>query len=652
MIAYPRFTKLIVSHYMTAFPEISGRVRVRYHNLEDDVMIKSIFNSGKSKGLVGMKIPDWMITDEMKLIENYQLYAEVFGVDVPTTQSQPIKSTQGTHRTPSAPTTPNPEIAEGESSAPQRSTVIRLHTLQVSLAEQKICEELEAKQNVEKVKEHLMAKEIEKLVEGSENVEENVESDKESPKVEKIADISQPVNIIEEEEESVKDDYELRRREEGKHVEMIRNTPSPRTIRSPRIPTNFVSLDTEKLQELTKTDTILSSSTPSSSSSKLSATNRLFSLFKSKSGRFKRYKSFFDELQRKYSYLFGHLTTKFMPRRKFNALARHLQDIMMESLPKMDDPHDDAHPEGENSAKRQKTSEHGTFLFGESSSGQDYESQPGPSMSSNQDQSDDFDFWTNSYATDYDVLSNEKVSQELVDEMSQTVDEAKLCKVVNEIRKEIIVPPYQPKPTLVIQSCQRDPKAPALSLFPAVRFPNNDIEERTSGWVTKCAKKFNAYARYGFKHYKNSHTYWELGHEHKFITEIIARRANGCIVSITESDYKNLNKNDIEDMYLLIINHKVDDYDETGLLWSLLVVIKSTVIWERVHDFQLVYGIIYKNNKKEKRVMRHQEVHKFCDATLKRVLEGLKSYNNNVKYGYVTHNLSKEDVEYLQLFAE
>ncbi|GKF89413.1 hypothetical protein Tco_0263376, partial [Tanacetum coccineum] len=34
------------------------------------------------------------------------------------------------------------------------------------------------------------------------------------------------------------------------------------------------------------------------------------------------------------------------------------------------------------------------------------------------------------------------------------------------------------------------------------------------------------------------------------------------------------------------------------------------------------------------------------------VLEGLKSYNNDVKYGYVTHNLSKEDVEYLQLFAE
>nr|GEY52948.1 hypothetical protein [Tanacetum cinerariifolium] len=68
--------------------------------------------------------------------------------------------------------------------------------------------------------------------------------------------------------------------------------------------------------------------------------------------------------------------------------------------------------------------------------------------------------------------------------------------------------------------------------------------------------------------------------------------------------------------------------------------------------YEPLYGIIYKNKKKEKRVMRHQEVHKFCDATLKRVLEGLKSYNNDVKHGYVTQSFSNEDDEYLQLFEE
>ncbi|GJU46079.1 hypothetical protein Tco_1203345 [Tanacetum coccineum] len=219
-------------------------------------------------------------------------------------------------------------------------------TLQVSLAEQKSREELKARQNMEKVKEHLMAEEIEKLVEESENVEENVKlassplrnddnqtnlgtrleprSDKKSLEVEKIADISQPVNVIKEEKESAEDDYELRRKEKGKHVEEIRNTPSPTTIRYPRILTNLVSSDTEKLQELTEIDTIPSSSTPSSSLSKLFATNRLLSLFKSMSGRFKRYKSFFDELQGKYGYQFGQLTTRFFPRRKFNELARYL----------------------------------------------------------------------------------------------------------------------------------------------------------------------------------------------------------------------------------------------------------------------------------------------------------------------------------------
>ncbi|GKD02368.1 hypothetical protein Tco_1177342, partial [Tanacetum coccineum] len=239
---------------------------------------------------------------------------------------------------------------------------------------------------------------------------------------------------------------------------------------------------------------------------------------------------------------------------------------------------------------------------------------------------------------------------------------------------------------LYLKKGSSGPEKIVLSLhkFPIIIFNDVDIEERSSRWVNKCVNKFNPYARYGVEHWKNPHaknfcikrqkepgkpkevvysnskiiqvikTYLELGHEHKFITEIVARRANECIVSIIEPDYKNLNKNVIEDMYLLIMNGKVPNYTEIGLLWSLLVFIRSLVIWERVHDFQLgiesyqqkvnltaptiyflgiekhkmfsiiyepVHGIIYKNNKKEKRVMRHLEIHKFCDSTLNRVLE-------------------------------
>ncbi|GJZ98548.1 reverse transcriptase domain-containing protein [Tanacetum coccineum] len=223
-----------------------------------------------------------------------------------------------------------------------------------------------------------------------------------------------------------------------------------------------------------------------------------------------------------------------------------------------------------------------------------------------------------------------------------------------------------------------DPKAPALSLvnqdllylnkgnsgskkyvlslhkFPVGIFHDDDIEERTSRWVDKCVKKFNPYARYSVEHGKNPrakiyyikrqkepgkpieevylnskiiqviNTTCELGHEHKFVTEIIVRRANERISSIIEPDYKNLNKNDIEDMYLLCVNGKVDDYAKTRLLWSLTTRKKFRVIG----------------------------LHKFCDATLKRVLEGLNSYNDNVKHGYMKPSLSNDDAEYLRLFEE
>ncbi|GJX18573.1 hypothetical protein Tco_0221250 [Tanacetum coccineum] len=84
-----------------------------------------------------------------------------------------------------------------------------------------------------------------------------------------------------------------------------------------------------------------------------------------------------------------------------------------------------------------------------------------------------------------------------------------------------------------------------------------------------------------------------------------------------------------------------------------------TMNFPRIKDHEMfsiiydpVHGIIYKNSKKEKRVMRHSEIYKFCDATLNRVLKGLKSYNNDVKYGYVQKDLTKDETEYLKLFEE
>ncbi|GJY66188.1 hypothetical protein Tco_0468426 [Tanacetum coccineum] len=61
----------------------------------------------------------------------------------------------------------------------------------------------------------------------------------------------------------------------------------------------------------------------------------------------------------------------------------------------------------------------------------------------------------------------------------------------------------------------------------------------------------------------------------------------------------------------------------------------------------------YTKNVQERRKGDNiSEIHKFCDAMLNRVLEGLKSYNNDVKYGYVQRELTNDEVEYLKLFEE
>ncbi|GKA31322.1 hypothetical protein Tco_0717627 [Tanacetum coccineum] len=118
-----------------------------------------------------------------------------------------------------------------------------------------------------------------------------------------------------------------------------------------------------------------------------------------------------------------------------------------------DNPHDDAHLEGENSAKRQKTSEYEAYISGESSPGQVNVEEPGPSTSGNQEQDDEFDFWTDSYASDDDEITTKQMKNFLQND------------IVWESRKEILVSLHPRKITPLVQSYQRDPEAPALSLI-------------------------------------------------------------------------------------------------------------------------------------------------------------------------------------------
>nr|GEV88445.1 hypothetical protein [Tanacetum cinerariifolium] len=166
-----------------------------------------------------------------------------------------------------------------------------------------------------------------------------------------------------------------------------------------------------------------------------------------------------------------------------------------------------------------------TYVSGESLSGLDNEHEQGPSPSGNQEKADDYDFWTDSYASDDDEIPTKQVSQDIMKEMKNFLK----SNIVWESHNEILVSPHLIKTTPLVLSCQRDPEALALSLinqdllylkkgysgpekivlslykFPVVVLNDDDIEERTSRWVNKYVKKFNPYARYGVEHWKNPH---------------------------------------------------------------------------------------------------------------------------------------------------
>ncbi|GJT48775.1 hypothetical protein Tco_0974932, partial [Tanacetum coccineum] len=408
-IPYPRFTKIIIGHYMTNFPEILRTHRTpsapRSPNPKKDAGESSI---PKRSIVIHFRIPQ----------------------------------RRSTRLTPPAPV---PTVDKAEE-------IILQDTLQVSLAEHQSRIEQEARENVELVNEHLASEEIEKIVEEQENIVDDSSpprnddpnilgprleprSDKESPEVEVIKDAEVeipndviPVNVNDDEVDEITDEvYELKRREKGNIVEESKSTTSPITIRSPKIHTNLELQDRYRylfahlkkrvmsresfdklanhLQEVitealpTMVNKHIKEQVKKQVPEQVKERGRIQAEISSQVQQAidTNIPSLVDASVR--SYMSGHILHVHPTQPQVSyVLEQQYQLTPTILLRDQDNSHDDAHPEGENSAKRQKTSEYESHVIGESS-GQGNDSEPGPSSSGNQEQVDDYDFWTESYAT-------------------------------------------------------------------------------------------------------------------------------------------------------------------------------------------------------------------------------------------------------------
>ncbi|GJR73097.1 hypothetical protein Tco_0085462 [Tanacetum coccineum] len=147
-------------------------------------------------------------------------------------------------------------------------------------------------------------------------------------------------------------------------------------------------------------------------------------------------------------------------------------------------------------------------------------------------------------------------------------------------------------------------------------------------------------------------------HGYGHLEEIVVKRADRQFYKFKEGDFVDLHLNDIEDMLLLAVQHKLfhlTDSDIVDFIVALRMFTRSLVIKKRVEDLQLgvesyqkklnitppqqtfleiefkeLYtpshkppGVIYEDLTKQKRVMRADELYKFSDGTLKKVRDEL-----------------------------
>ncbi|GJZ44723.1 hypothetical protein Tco_0592319, partial [Tanacetum coccineum] len=234
-----------------------------------------------------------------------------------------------------------------------------------------------------------------------------------------------------------------------------------------------------------------------------------------------------------------------------------------------------------------------------------------------------WDAWEEENVVDKDEVILEDVTPELIVE-SQNVDK-RVPTIFDHPRMEATLRDS-------LSNLFRNAKEYAYHLEQSTSFMENQIDS----WHKRVYKQNQKKVRKNPEDYYSNHKMTEVvrivtdqPHGLDFMEQILVMRANDKPDSFSKADFKYLNKNDIEDLYYLYQSKDIDN-QKVNLMNSLITFIRSCVIWERFHDFQLGIEnepqmvLIYLNSKDEKRVMYLEEIVKFCDATLEKVLNEVK----------------------------
>ncbi|GJY91523.1 hypothetical protein Tco_0506719 [Tanacetum coccineum] len=270
--------------------------------------------------------------------------------------------------------------------------------------------------------------------------------------------------------------------------------------------------------------------------------------------------------------------------------------------------------------------------------------------------------WANAFATSYKDPEENKLLQKTGDMGSfikwfcRQIGKSNLSKADLEgpaYKIDLVNPkghrvvPNVSKPLLLGGSKERR-HGLLISKLKAAYYSNFRLEELVSSQWTKSEHEYAISAAYDISH----------RYGYSFLKEIVIRRADYKEYKISEADFKNLHPNDFEDLYLLHLQGKLNHLsgdDKVNLYNAVNLWIRNIVIRKRVEDLQLGIesyqtklnltqpnwdasdflfkedytivhkprAVIYRDKNDQKKMMRLDEVHKFSDGTLSRILERL-----------------------------
>ncbi|GJR30511.1 hypothetical protein Tco_1106743 [Tanacetum coccineum] len=197
----------------------------------------------------------------------------------------------------------------------------------------------------------------------------------------------------------------------------------------------------------------------------------------------------------------------------------------------------------------------------------------------------------------------------------------------------------------------------SISKLKATHYLDFGLEELVPSLWVESECEYDISVVYGITHCVISVKVFEK-YGYNYLREIILRRADYQEYKISEKDFKNLHPNDFEDLFLLNIQEKLNHLpktDKTSLHTAVNMWIRNLVIRNRVGDLQLGIesyqtkinlerpnwdaadyyfkedytivpkprAVVYRDRNDQRKLMRLNELHKFSDGTLTRVMEKL-----------------------------